>query len=150
MDDLTQLEDLVGRYFEDAPPTLFHSKVLKEVTVRMVKHSDGQAADQIFKYVYLFYIEGRVFYKFYNCRYYSDKAVEHLMQTMPSLENIQDEIENFRRRYKADDFLNALNSLDTKTRAKRRAVSRSAVPIDTPTTSNGPAVTKAKRLKTVN
>ncbi|XP_017856887.1 PREDICTED: double-strand break repair protein MRE11-like [Drosophila arizonae] len=136
VDDLTTLEDLLGRYIEDIPLTLFHSKVLKEVTLRMVKHSDGHEAGQIFKY-------------------YSDKVVEHLMQKMPSLENIQDEIENFRRRYKADDILNALNSLGTKTRNKRPAVNRSAVPNDALTTSGGEPSSRGglaatKRLRIFN
>lgn len=65
------------------------------------------------------------------------------MQTMPSLENIQDAIENFRRRHKADDILNALNSLGAKTRAKRPTVSDGK-----PSSRGGLAATK--RLKIVN
>lgn len=39
------------------------------------------------------------------------------METLPSIENINDELENFRLRYKADDLLKMLDASDLKTGA---------------------------------
>lgn len=40
------------------------------------------------------------------------------MDTLPAIENINDEIENFRQRYKADDLLKMLDDFGVKTEAK--------------------------------
>lgn len=40
------------------------------------------------------------------------------MDTMPSIENINDEIENFRQHYKADDLLKMLDDSSVKTEVK--------------------------------
>ncbi|XP_023160670.2 double-strand break repair protein MRE11 [Drosophila hydei] len=103
VDNTARVEELVDRYFEEVkdknPLKLLHSKALAEVTYRMVERSDNNAADQIFKF-------------------YNEKAVEHLMDTMPSIENINDEIENFRQHYKADDLLKMLDDSSVKTEVK--------------------------------
>ncbi|XP_030555184.1 double-strand break repair protein MRE11 [Drosophila novamexicana] len=102
VDNTARVEELVDRYFEEVkdknPLKLLHSKALAEVTYRMVERSDNNAADHIFKF-------------------YNEKAVEHLMETLPSIENINDELENFRLRYKADDLLKMLDASDLKTGA---------------------------------
>ncbi|XP_017860403.1 PREDICTED: double-strand break repair protein MRE11-like [Drosophila arizonae] len=103
VENTARVEELVDRYFEEVkdknPLKLLHSKALAEVTYRMVERSDNNAADQIFKF-------------------YNEKAVEHLMDTLPAIENINDEIENFRQRYKADDLLKMLDDFGVKTEAK--------------------------------
>ncbi|XP_051858463.1 double-strand break repair protein MRE11 [Drosophila albomicans] len=95
VDNTTRVEQLVDNYFEEAkaknPLKLIHSKALAEITYRLVDHKDNNAADNIFKY-------------------YNERAVEHLMETLPDDENIDEELSKFRHRYSADDILKALDT----------------------------------------
>ncbi|KAH8306756.1 hypothetical protein KR044_012577, partial [Drosophila immigrans] len=106
VDNTTRVEQLVDNYFQEAkaknPLKLMHSKALAEITYRLVDHKDTNAADNIFKY-------------------YNKRAVEHLMETLPDDENINEELLKFGIRYSADDLLKALDASDLKENIKTSA-----------------------------
>ncbi|SPP79507.1 double-strand break repair protein MRE11 [Drosophila guanche] len=100
-ENATRVEELVDRYFEEAktkkPLKLLHSKALAEMTYRLVERRDANAAENIVKF-------------------YREKAVEHLMESMPNEESIDDELQNFRERYKHEDLLRMLDARGVKTK----------------------------------
>ncbi|BFF95821.1 double-strand break repair protein MRE11 [Drosophila madeirensis] len=100
-ENATRMDELVERYFEETktkkPLKLFHSKALAEMTYRLVECRDANAAENIVKF-------------------YNEKAVEHLMESMPNEENIDDELQNFRERFKHEDLLNMLDARGVKTK----------------------------------
>ncbi|XP_034668205.1 double-strand break repair protein MRE11 [Drosophila subobscura] len=100
-ENATRMDELVERYFEETktknPLKLFHSKALAEMTYRLVECRDANAAENIVKF-------------------YTEKAVEHLMETMPNDENIDDELQNFRERFKHEDLLQMLDARGVKTK----------------------------------
>ncbi|EDW29142.1 GL19555 [Drosophila persimilis] len=94
-ENATRVEELVDRYFDEAktkkPLKLLHSKALAEMTYRLVERRDANAAENIVKF-------------------YKEKAVEHLMESMPNDENIDDGLQCFRERHKHDDLLKMLDA----------------------------------------
>ncbi|XP_030369777.1 double-strand break repair protein MRE11 [Scaptodrosophila lebanonensis] len=95
VENTARVEELVDRYFDEVkdknPLKLMHSKALAEMTYRLVERVDGNAAENIVKF-------------------YREKAIEHLMETLPSDENVDNELANFRTRYKHDDLLKMLDA----------------------------------------
>ncbi|XP_016994383.2 double-strand break repair protein MRE11 [Drosophila takahashii] len=107
-DNATRVEELVDRYFEEAksnkPLRLFHSKALAEMTYRLVERRDADAAENIVKF-------------------YKDKAVDHLMESMPNDENIDDELTTFRVRHKHEDLLKMLDTQGLKVKRDDKSMS---------------------------
>ncbi|KAH8377786.1 hypothetical protein KR093_007112, partial [Drosophila rubida] len=122
VDNTTRVEQLVDNYFEEAkaknPLKLMHSKALAEMTYRLVEHRDTNSADNIFKY-------------------YNERAVDHLMETLPDDENIEDELAKFRLRFSADDILKALDASN-----RNRSATTSAIGT-TPKEENGGDLTES-------
>ncbi|XP_017057306.1 double-strand break repair protein MRE11 [Drosophila ficusphila] len=107
-ENATRVEELVDRYFEEAksnkPLRLFHSKALAEMTYRLVERKDADAADKIVKF-------------------YREKAVDHLMESMPNDENIDDELMSFRVRHKHEDLLKMLDIQGLKIKPEENSTS---------------------------
>ncbi|KAH8249174.1 hypothetical protein KR032_006977 [Drosophila birchii] len=124
-DNATRVEELVDRYFEEAktkkPLRLLHSKALAEMTYRLVERKDANAAENIVKF-------------------YKEKAVDHLMETLPSDENIDDELESFRVQHKHEDLLKMLDARGIKVKPEDRTLSvlaNESNTTDVPTTARG-------------
>ncbi|EDV98821.1 double-strand break repair protein MRE11 [Drosophila grimshawi] len=127
VDNVARVEELLDRYFDEVkdknPLKLMHAKALSEVTYRMVERSDLDAAESVL-------------------RFYNEKAVEHLMDTLPALENIDDELNNFRLRNKVDDLLKSLDAYTLKTEPNVSVVSAIATDVNlsaAPATASRPA-----------
>ncbi|XP_017077722.2 double-strand break repair protein MRE11 [Drosophila eugracilis] len=107
-DNATRVEELVDRYFEEAksnkPLKLFHSKALAEMTYRLVERRDAEAAENIVKF-------------------YKEKAVDHLMESMPNDENVDDELAGFRVRHKHEDLLKMLDAQGVKVKGENKSPS---------------------------
>ncbi|XP_016979179.2 double-strand break repair protein MRE11 isoform X1 [Drosophila rhopaloa] len=107
-DNATRVEELVDRYFDEAksnkPLRLFHSKALAEMTYRLVERRDIDAAENIVKF-------------------YKEKAVDHLMESMPNEENIDDELLKFRTRHKHEDLLKMLDTQGVKVKRDDKSTS---------------------------
>ncbi|XP_037951716.1 double-strand break repair protein MRE11 [Teleopsis dalmanni] len=95
----TRVEDLVDRYFEEVKDTktlrLISSKIFSEMCFRLVERRDVNAAESIINY-------------------YKENVVAHLMDKLPTEENIQEEISNFRDKVELDDVLKMLDSRSAK------------------------------------
>ncbi|ALC39312.1 mre11 [Drosophila busckii] len=94
-----RVEELVDRYFDEVkdkrPLKLMHSKALAEITYRIVERDDVNAADRIFKF-------------------YKEKAVEHLMDTLPDNDAIDVSLANFRLQNNHEDLLKMLDARGLK------------------------------------
>ncbi|XP_017110372.1 double-strand break repair protein MRE11 [Drosophila elegans] len=103
-DNATRVEELVDRYFDGAnkPLRLFHSKALAEMTYRLVERADADAAENIVKF-------------------YKEKAVDHLMETMPNEESIDNELMSFRTRHNHESLLKMLDSQGLKVKREERS-----------------------------
>ncbi|KAH8391359.1 hypothetical protein KR200_004169 [Drosophila serrata] len=124
-DNATRVEELVDRYFDEAktkkPLRLLHSKALAEMTYRLVERKDANAAENIVKF-------------------YKEKAVDYLMETLPNDENIDDALESFRVRHKHEDLLKMLDARGIKVKPEEKFSSVLASEpntTDAPTTGRG-------------
>ncbi|XP_017032856.1 double-strand break repair protein MRE11 [Drosophila kikkawai] len=125
-DNATRVEELVDRYFDEAktkkPLRLLHSKALAEMTYRLVERKDANAAENIVKF-------------------YKEKAVDHLMESLPNDENIDDELESFRMRHKHEDLLKMLDARGTKVKPEDKS---SFVLASEPNTADVPATGRGR------
>ncbi|KAH8240994.1 hypothetical protein KR026_009962 [Drosophila bipectinata] len=105
-ENATRVEELVARYFDGAntknPLKLFHSKALSEMTFRLVERKDANAADHIVKF-------------------YREKAVDHLMDSMPFEENVGEEVNSWMLRSKHENLLKELDSRGTSTKKDNKS-----------------------------
>ncbi|XP_016964652.1 double-strand break repair protein MRE11 [Drosophila biarmipes] len=124
--DATRVEELVDRYFEEAksnkPLRLFHSKALAEMTFRLVERRDADAAENIVKF-------------------YKEKAVDHLMESMPNDENVDEELASFRARHNHEALL---KMLDTQGLKIKREDKSTTVLGSEPNTSTAPATGRGR------
>ncbi|KAH8412908.1 hypothetical protein KR009_006710 [Drosophila setifemur] len=128
-DNATRVEELVDRYFEEAktkkPLKLLHSKALAEMTYRLVERKDTNAAEDIVKF-------------------YKEKAVDHLMETLPNDESLDEELERFRLRHKHEDLLKMLDAGGLKVKREENSTSILGSEANT-TTASKPARGRAAR-----
>ncbi|KAH8282674.1 hypothetical protein KR054_009076 [Drosophila jambulina] len=125
-DNATRVEELVDRYFDEAktkkPLRLLHSKALAEMTYRLVERKDANAAENIVKF-------------------YKEKAVDHLMETLPNDENVDVELDSFRVRHKHEDLLKMLDARGVKVKPEDRS---SSVLASEPNTAEAPATGRGR------
>ncbi|CAD7012752.1 unnamed protein product [Ceratitis capitata] len=102
------IENFIERYFQEIPAKrrlkVLTPKILSEICNRLVEKNDVNAAEGIIK----------------HCK---DSALEHLLETLPADDKVEESLEEFSRKLSLDDIINRLDNLGSKVKTNTSSVS---------------------------
>ncbi|XP_017487509.1 PREDICTED: double-strand break repair protein MRE11-like [Rhagoletis zephyria] len=97
-----KIENFIERYFQEIPAKrqlkVLSPKILSEICNRLVEKGDVNAAEGIIK----------------HCKY---GALEHLMESLPADDEVEESLEAFNKTLSLDDIINRLDNLSSKVKA---------------------------------
>ncbi|XP_039955004.1 double-strand break repair protein MRE11 [Bactrocera tryoni] len=103
-----KIENFIERYFQEIPAKrrlkILSPQILAEMCNRIVEKGDVTAADGIMK----------------HCK---ERALEHLLETLPADDEIEESLEVFNSQLSLDDVLKSLDKTDSKVKANTSSFS---------------------------